>query len=611
MLKLDSRSWHALGIAVQDSFISKEKHEFDSSIPWREKPMKVNSVIDVHKIALDKLLLRLHRMYEAIGQATQATIDPLPRDEKVQTVMGKQEDFVSPLGGKVTSFSRSTTDASGASRDVVLPPLPESPPKSVTLMSMSPEPKQSSKKSTKYFPRQSTEWCEDIKSGHDMPRLVSFKPPPIHKKTSNVQSRYLGRKADKKDEKQFSLFRKDEWKPAAVKRLLGAMRAFDSIPSPRDKNTITVEEGTPRWKRLMELLEESGLKSPNQTIAMEAAKTVGQLNCRHPKVLLALSDTVNDLSKDPRVLYEASKALILLGNWSPEAMKIVIEHIKKGNELVVKELLDIMTKAKNIPFVDQSTLEFRSLQYLLIELVKVDYHPLSFRAAIGLGKLCVVEPVSKGFLVNRLATLTAEEKSEALLVLIKQMNCKDKYVLEVLLDHLCTAHNWKNRLQAAELLIFIGSRDLFSVLPPEKVFDVLERLLWDHSNKELRAKIAEVINVLGIRQPACSLILRRLEDPNEEVRARSVISLATLGMKGGREMKALLDILELDSSVYVRIQVIRAFSQLKWNDPRIIRSLRERDRGDSTLASEARKAVAKLTEDDRLQNTRQNNTIET
>lgn len=30
---------------------------------------------------------------------------------------------------------------------------------------------------------------------------------------------------------------------------------------------------------------------------------------------------------------------------------------------------------------------------------------------------------------------------------------------------------------------------------------------------------------------------------------------ATLGMKGVKEMKALLDILELDSSVYVRIQV--------------------------------------------------------
>jgi hypothetical protein len=30
-------------------------------------------------------------MYEAIGQATQATIDPVPKDAKMETVMGKQE----------------------------------------------------------------------------------------------------------------------------------------------------------------------------------------------------------------------------------------------------------------------------------------------------------------------------------------------------------------------------------------------------------------------------------------------------------------------------------------------------------------------------------------
>ena len=34
-----------------------------------------------------------------------------------------------------------------------------------------------------------------------------------------------------------------------------------------------------------------------------------------------------------------------------------------------------------------------------------------------------------------------------------------------------------------------------------------------------------------------------------------ILSQATLEMKGVKEMKALLDILELDSSVYVRIQV--------------------------------------------------------
>ena len=42
---------------------------------------------------------------------------------------------------------------------------------------------------------------------------------------------------------------------------------------------------------------------------------------------------------------------------------------------------------------------------------------------------------------------------------------------------------------------------------------------------------------------------------------------ATLGMKGVKEMKALLDILELDSSVYVRIQV--KLYGLFWKFPKI------------------------------------------
>jgi len=206
----------------------------------------------------------------------------------------------------------------------------------------------------------------------------------------------------------------------------------------------------------------------------------------------------------------------------------------------------------------------------------------------------VVEPVSKTYLITRLPELSPRDKGEALYVLIKQMNCKEKLVVDALLEQLSTAHNWKLRMEAADLLIFIGARDVFKVKSPDEVFDTLERLLWDHANKELRSKVSEALNSLDLRQRACQLVLRRLEDPAEEVRGRAVISLATLEMKGVKEMKALLDILELDSSVYVRIQVVRAFGLMEWNDPRILRSLREREKGEGTLATEARKTLAFL-----------------
>lgn len=44
-------------------------------------------------------------------------------------------------------------------------------------------------------------------------------------------------------------------------------------------------------------------------------------------------------------------------------------------------------------------------------------------------------------------------------------------------------------------------------------------------------------------------------DFTDHIERTPILFQATLGMKGVKEMKALLDILDLDSSVYVRIQV--------------------------------------------------------
>ena len=59
----------------------------------------------LQKIALDKLLVRLHKMYDAIGQATQTTIDPAIKVEKIETVMGKLECKSSCTLNKPVTFS--------------------------------------------------------------------------------------------------------------------------------------------------------------------------------------------------------------------------------------------------------------------------------------------------------------------------------------------------------------------------------------------------------------------------------------------------------------------------------------------------------------------------
>jgi hypothetical protein len=53
-----------------------------------------------------------------------------------------------------------------------------------------------------------------------------------------------------------------------------------------------------------------------------------------------------------------------------------------------------------------------------------------------------------------------------------------------------------------------------------------------------------------------------LDDINEDVRGQGVMSLSILGIKGKSLLNQLLDILELDSSIFVRIQVISSISDI-------------------------------------------------
>lgn len=604
MQSLDSRSWHALGLGVPESFLSREKPHFDPELPWKEKPMKVTSVIDVHKIALDKLLLRLHKMYEAIGQATQTTIDPILKDQKIETVMGKLELDVEG-GSAMEKQQVAPSPVSKHASHISLPHIgsPIARQKSTFSTEKYPviihEPsavRTARRNPTKLYPQHSSSWCEDFEGGYRIPRIFKVKSKQkLQSAKGIVQPRYLLRNEESpKSERpviELDLANTSLWKPSMLKKIVTALKAF--TPMQREQSLVVQGDG-PRWNRIQTLLSERGVLSSNSTVAAEAVKTIGQLKCREKCVIDTLTEVIKQ-QKDPKVCYEASKALILLGTWDPYGMAVIRQYINKGNKDVVLELLSTMTKARDIAFVDKTTKEFKQMVSLLIHTVKTQSPELAFHAAVSLGRLCVVEPVSKMYLITRLPGLSPRDKGEALYVLIKQMNCKEKLVLDALLEQLSTAHNWKLRMEAADLLIFVGSRDVFKVKSSDEVFDTLEELLWDHANKELRSKVSEALSSLGLRQRACQLVLRRLEDPAEEVRGRAVISLATLEMKGVKEMKALLDILELDSSGYVRIQVVRAFGLMEWSDPRILRSLKEREKGEGALAKEARKTLAYLT----------------
>ncbi|XP_020627883.1 uncharacterized protein LOC110065126 isoform X2 [Orbicella faveolata] len=176
--------------------------------------MKVNSVIDVHKIALDKLLVRLHKMYEAIGQATQTTIDPTLKDEKIETVMGKLELEVE--GGSAMEKQQATQPlVSKRASHVSLPHIgsPATGLKSTMSMEKYPviihEPtaiRTARRNPKKLYPQHSSAWCEEVEESYRMPSIVKAKAKPkLHRAKSVVQPRYLQRKQESpKNERQVS-----------------------------------------------------------------------------------------------------------------------------------------------------------------------------------------------------------------------------------------------------------------------------------------------------------------------------------------------------------------------------------------------------------------------
>ena len=60
----------------------------------------------------------------------------------------------------------------------------------------------------------------------------------------------------------------------------------------------------------------------------------------------------------------------------------------------------------------QTTTEFKKLVNLLIFTIKTQSPEMAFHAAVSLGRLCVVEPVSKSYLISRLPGLSPHEKGE-------------------------------------------------------------------------------------------------------------------------------------------------------------------------------------------------------
>ena len=75
-------------------------------------------------------------------------------------------------------------------------------------------------------------------------------------------------------------------------------------------------------------------------------------------------------------------------------------------------------------------------------------------------------------------------RSQALDILIRQMNYQSADIVMVVLEQLDRSAVWKYRVDAIKLLVHLGVR---CAMPTQalgdRVFELLERRLWDEPNK--------------------------------------------------------------------------------------------------------------------------------
>jgi len=572
MQKLDPMSWHALAISHPDSFLKGDETFPADELSWRESHnLSEVSTFDA------KTVQTLHENIRILLQEiVDASVNSVKVNEKGELTSGYQ------ARSRKNFRNRKKT---GARRGIVLPymgnvevdPYEESPtklhsrPVSVVLPVVK-------KDVSKQFPRRPTVWCD--LSEVDIPKHSSYlrgtkkglnEVPLINRKKQNL---------NKSMNNQGHL---------SLKQAIGKISVLARCNPVKDE---LLERGGLKWKRILALLGVHGIHSSNKAVAVDALKALSQLGVSQKEVIDGIRAKVKE-ETDHEVLYEAGKCVVALGWWDTFAVTILRKALQYGERCLKLDVLDCLINSRNARFVRKTRNDVSKLIRCIEEIVKWNDDDLSFKAALSMGHLCVISSSARDHLYTRLQDPSLTIRAKALETLVRQMNCKDGVIIDTILFQLNNAKNWKERTAAATLLQFIGVKGVTKD-DPEKVFDILEKLLWNHPIVEVRAKAAEVINEFGMRQKSIFLVNKRLEDLNEDVRSNAVQMLSSLRMKGEKELKLLLDIVELDSSINVRIQVLKAFDNLKWNDPRVIRSLQEREKGDGILARTAANVLNSL-----------------
>ncbi|XP_070186621.1 uncharacterized protein [Littorina saxatilis] len=652
----DPLSYHKVGLAVPGSFLRRCETDF-TDLPWKTT-LTAKDIKDIHREALDKLAFKVHNMQEKIYNAAQLSVrrKPPPVDgppeasflqnidkaasdaetahpglpKKPSTEMSKahmkacrlwetckslpvnfnQHHQLTQESMAVPKFERQSTNTSTPSRLIFYPktiPPPQVLP--ITRTNHNKEFPQFASSFAEPDPdqRAPAERLVDQRNLMEETKLVLYrqKPKPNTPGPSSMERRFrkmIERDTSQSQKSSAAIMIEADYYRKKVRSQFRMAAALTSMQTsvgtwkqikPRSRGH---EYQGLRWERVKTIVHRN-LNSERAEERMDAAKQLGLLRCGDTMVFYALKERAHRDS-DQRVRYEATKALILIGCWEDEVLRVVLKYLVLGNTEMRIDLINTLIDGKNVMYVDKTIPTF-------LELVKVLSHfcrnpdpedQIAFSSAVLLGRLCVRDASAEARLMKALEEPSdcSHTKAKALDILVKQLGKIDAVIVDQILHLLKSSHVWKHRVLATKLMISLGPKQKFVLKKQEEIYGLLTRRLWDDPSSEVRLSAAKALTALGMFARACEAVENRLEDPDEKLRAEAVISVGTLGMKNEHVIRLLLEMLELDSSEYVRLMIIRTFSTLNLTDRRILRTLREREKLEGPLARESKKALRSL-----------------
>ncbi|XP_067914760.1 protein HEATR9-like [Heterodontus francisci] len=362
--------------------------------------------------------------------------------------------------------------------------------------------------------------------------------------------------------------------------------------------TIDPQQEPLKWQRVKDLL-----KSLNSTVLLErrdATKALQCLQCTNKEVVSALYTTLQT-DEDCVVRYEAAMALVTLSYWEEEVVLKLIQIMNVSSGQTLEDVIvtlrkslrdwaikpshqrpDIKAKEKLISLLSSFMTTLRSSEMVPVQ------------AAACLCYLNRNDQEAIDYVMSFLHDGNSYQKKQALEVVLRYLKINEPFPIQALLEQLRSSPVYKHRLKALDLLVVVGASCLEKAGQYRTVLEALEEKLWKDPILAVRRRTALVVNLLNMKRIVWEHVEHQLVEDDAELRGRAVISLSVLGLPNHRVFQTLLEMLEVDSSQYVRFQIIRTFARLHLNDVRVKRSLLNRQLGEGPLAREAHKAMRSL-----------------